>query len=740
MTMLISLVWSVKPMSSKIFDPQYWNLETVFKQIYIVPVYQRPYSWDDEQVEVLLDDLFESYKEDKNTGYYIGNIIVHDNGEKVNGNILKFELVDGQQRITTFALLLLSIYCLALKKGYSVTDTTVQCIKGSLWKYIDRKYSKEYHTVYLNSIEKQSFKDLYDYCYSAENNDFDILSFCENYKKKNKFEERVFSNFIDIYKYLDNVVCNGKDEEILNFADYILQFAQFIVIESTCKPNKVFSMFESINSKGKKLDEIDLIKTYIFSNLEPEAYATYLNIWGNLIIETKDNLYDYLYNFIKGYICFYRQNISIVNFKSLCKKELLAYYKQSKLSEALKLFLNDLNGKVKYYNMLSDCEAANKLISNNRFRFYFKVFTEIGYKHPKPLFLRTLIEYSEGKFGKKEDAIEVFVETIKFMLKFLTISGKDSKDAITMFSGIMNDIYSVGCVSKDIVNNAIVAELLNYALTPDKFKSDLQTIDAYDQNKKLSISLLALFDSSTKDAEGKIKVSYDQAYIILKDYSQAFSLDHLLVQTPEVNSIYKYYKDDDGNKLVLKDGNDFPKDIVVNGMDYDMFTKVILNKIGNLRIYYKDKNSGRQNSTISLAEYPNFSTYKQITERGKAIADLLIDDILKMPKVDMTKVQSNPLKKSEDALPKMKDLIEAGIVSKGNELYITLYPDTSKATLLDSKYVMFNGEKMTLNDWGCKVTGWKSIRIYAYAAIVGEIETLHEKRLSYANEHNEDSV
>lgn len=38
---------------------------------------------------------------------------------------------------------------------------------------------------------------------------------------------------------------------------------------------------------------------------------------------------------------------------------------------------------------------------------------------------------------------------------------------------------------------------------------------------------------------------------------------------------------------------------------------------------------------------------------------------------------------------------------------------------------------MTLNDWGCKVTGWKSIRIYAYAAIVGEIETLtvHKRKL-----------
>lgn len=477
-------------MSSKIFDPQYWNLETVFKQIYVVPVYQRPYSWDKEQIDVLLDDLFKSYLEDKNSGYYVGNIIVHDKNEKLNGHILQFEIVDGQQRLTTFVLILLAIYCLSLRSGYSVNDNTIQRIKGSLWKYVDREFKKENQTIYLNSIEKTAFKDLYNYCFAAENKRFDITNFCESYKKNNKFEERVFVNFNNIYTYLENIVCaNNKKEEVLNFAEFILQSVQFIVIESTCKPNKVFSMFESINSKGKKLDEIDLIKTYIFSKLDPEVYDTYLKIWGKLIIETKDNLYDYLYNFIKAYICFYRQNISIVNFKSICKKELLSYYRESKLSEALKLFLDDLNNKVKYYNMLSSAEEANKLINNIKFRFYFKVFTEIGYKHPKPLFLRTLIEYSENKFAKKEDAIEVFVETIKFMLKFLTISARDSKDVITMFSGIMNDIYANGCVKKDIINYAVAAELMKQGISNEKLKVDLQSIDAYEQNKKMTISL-----------------------------------------------------------------------------------------------------------------------------------------------------------------------------------------------------------------------------------------------------------
>ncbi len=92
------------------------------------------------------------------------------------------------------------------------------------------------------------------------------------------------------------------------------------------------------------------------------------------------------------------------------------------------------------------------------------------------------------------------------------------------------------------------------------------------------------------------------------------------------------------------------------------------------------------------------------------------------------------------SLPKMDKLIEFGIVKPGDRLYITLSSvdqEDSLATLLDEKYVLYKNEKMTLNKWGCRVTGWKSIRIYAWAAKEGEIETLQEKRMAYVQEHNE---
>ena len=282
-------------MAQKILEPHMWNLEILFELIYEVPVYQRPYSWDKEQVSVLLDDIYEAFtSEDKEDGYYTGNLIVYDTDNKVNGRISRYDIIDGQQRITTFSLILLAVYSLALINDVSTDDMTFNKVKGALWKIVNREYKKDLPVVTLNSIEKKCFSDLFN---KGFDNAKDLEQYCNQYIISSKFEGRVLNNFLFVMEKLNNTIVTTDNSSILDYADYLLQYVQFIVVEANCKKNKVFSMFESINSKGKKLEDIDLIKTYIFSKLDEGDYATYLDKWGQLIIKTNDNLYDYLYNF-----------------------------------------------------------------------------------------------------------------------------------------------------------------------------------------------------------------------------------------------------------------------------------------------------------------------------------------------------------------------------------------------------------------------------------------------------------
>ena len=85
---------------------------------------------------------------------------------------------------------------------------------------------------------------------------------------------------------------------------------------------------------------------------------------------------------------------------------------------------------------------------------------------------------------------------------------------------------------------------------------------------------------------------------------------------------------------------------------------------------------------------------------------------------------------------------ETGSLLKSSEILHLSQPSLSKAMQkleaeLDLTIFDRTGNKITLNDWGCQVTGWSAIRIYSYVAVVGETETLHQKRLAYVNEHNE---
>ena len=123
-------------MAGKTLEPHLWNLENLFKSVYNVPVYQRPYSWDKEQINVLLSDIIGTYMSDaKNDGYYTGNIILFDKNDKINGLITKYDIIDGQQRITSFALILLALYTLSLSIGVEETDKTIISIKSAIWKF-----------------------------------------------------------------------------------------------------------------------------------------------------------------------------------------------------------------------------------------------------------------------------------------------------------------------------------------------------------------------------------------------------------------------------------------------------------------------------------------------------------------------------------------------------------------------------------------------------------------------------
>ena len=209
-------------MSDKQFDPYPWSLKDVIENnFYEVPIYQRPYTWSTNEVESLLNDLFAAYKikDKQNEGnLFVGQLFLRKQGKGSDGVKDKYEVVDGQQRLTTFAMILISIYSICKKRGISDSDKDILDLKSYLWKYSKskRNYNSEERLITLSSIDKDFFNFVFD---SVLNNPAGIIKMVDGYKTKCHTENNLRLMFHKIYRRIEDEIPNNPNDssEILLF-------------------------------------------------------------------------------------------------------------------------------------------------------------------------------------------------------------------------------------------------------------------------------------------------------------------------------------------------------------------------------------------------------------------------------------------------------------------------------------------------------------------------------------------
>lgn len=617
-------------MSSELLTPNFWSINQLFKYRFAVPVYQRPYSWKLTEVNSMLTDIFESYKEFKalsdedkqKASLYVGNIILHKKAFEL------YDIIDGQQRITTFSIFLLAIYTKLFELNVDPNNRILIKIQSALWKLdMNEKPVQDKRVIELGSIDKQIMLDVFNEAYSQPLN---LRNFINNYSIKSPFEENVRTNFNRAYDFSNEQFINSNNEidDLLQFANFILNKVHLIAIINEDSEFKTFSIFESINSKGKRLEDIDLIKTKIFSSLSPDDYSSYLSKWGKLIIDTCDNLYDFLKVYIKANIKYYTGNVTYHNFEGM-DRELCSHFGKENIGDAYKAMIEDMVDKVDCFNAVFNFDKAVSIIKNKRFKFYYSVYTKINYEHPWPLFFKCFCDYNNGK-GKlsESDLIEIVIETIKFSISFLTVCRKDSKDAISMFSSIFDDIYLNNKVSKDWVIYQINNKMISAGIRKEDILSSLKSADLYAKNKQLGAAVLSTYESQYDGINNK-QISWDEAYSKFSTYGSSYTLDHIMVQTPGIDDPnLKYYKL--GNNLKLKNGHDFPSELVHDGMEYENFKSLVLHRAGNLRLKGGDGNSSHGNMSEE-----NFSTYEKLEARNDLICKFFVDKVINIKAVDI---------------------------------------------------------------------------------------------------------
>ena len=241
----------------------------------IVPVNQREYSWEDKHVKALLYDFSKAIAKEKKT-YFLGTIVLTDGKDSDVP-----EVADGQQRLATTTILLAAIRDYFFDKK---EDLNVQYIESQFLFTIIPKLKEISPRLTLNLDDNSYFKAR-------------ILSKPNSSERKieatrlshRKIDKAAFLAAAHVENILKAQSENNKITILNDWVDFIEKDAKIIILQV---PNELdaFVMFETLNDRGLKTSQIDLVKNYLFGEAGerlPEAQQKWAKMIGTL--ESLDN-------------------------------------------------------------------------------------------------------------------------------------------------------------------------------------------------------------------------------------------------------------------------------------------------------------------------------------------------------------------------------------------------------------------------------------------------------------------
>lgn len=250
-------------------------------KFYQIPDFQRPYSWDKDNVTTLIDDLLTAYIEskksqdqdgkksqDQDERYFCGSLVLVENKKDD-----KLDVIDGQQRITTFIIIscvLRDMYYEKLKENEKNLSLIKESIKGRFKEEGGHKKSKlltnvKYRSMFKNKIVKEiNFKETKNIEKEIPDNRYlqnaHYIKFC--------IEEKISEDFIDINEFVEWL------------------FSSVVLTVITCpSEDNAIEIFNVLNNRGMPLSPIDIIKSHLMQKIKnnEEDRDSFRSTWDDIV-------------------------------------------------------------------------------------------------------------------------------------------------------------------------------------------------------------------------------------------------------------------------------------------------------------------------------------------------------------------------------------------------------------------------------------------------------------------------
>lgn len=600
---------------------QLYNIKELLNNKYVIPIYQRNFAWSEGEIRQLILDIADASENTDN--YYIGTLITYDRGGL-------FEIIDGQQRLTTLSILL-------------------SLIKNEFKDY----FSEDLKNYISESKKSESEKLKLNLTFDSRKNSTETLKALYNNPDKvtdNKYSDSI----IEGYAICKNVLSEKLEEKFKNsetkFFDYLfnnIKILQVLVLEDT----DLNHYFEIMNSRGEQLEMHEILKARLLEKLcDNDKYIF------NLIWEACSNMERYIqFGFKKDL----RNNIFGKDWNSLINEEelykLLDNYKDNSFNINNKIEITDIIDKNENTDTTTnnnnkdtdEQERFNSIINFSNFLLHVLKIQETN--KDIPLDDKRLLETFD-KFLNEEDEekLKEFIKSFGYNLlkiKFLF-------DKYIIKRELKSDNWSLKQLK-------LSEEKSNYK---DSFsKNDSDDENDTDINKKI-LMLLSMFHTSYPTLVYKnwlndvLKYLYNEENIDAKNYQN------------ELKKLAKerYNKINENGENILNKGTSISH-FIFNYLDYllwedDCYKKYIN---GNDNILQKIKNF-KFTFRSSVEHY-----YPQHPLSGKTLDKEILDNfgnLCLISRSKNSKLSNNlPIAKKEHYLNRDIDSIKQAIMMSYDE-------------------------------------------------------------------------
>lgn len=447
----------------------------------VLPPNQREYAWEERHVRQLLEDFAKAVIDD-GKGYFLGTLVTIPKDDGI------LQVVDGQQRLATTSLLLAAIRDYLLGKDERVVETI--------------------STRYLAGYDLKARCDVPRLTLNIDDNDL-FLALVTNAKKTIPPATRdSHRRLINAYKTAETQVRNivalhaPKDhvDILLKWVTFIEERALAILVQVADGAN-AYKMFETLNDRGLKTSQADLIKSFLFEKANrrvAEVQARWSRIRGALeTLGEKDNTVSFLrYALIvqRGKV---KEEAVYENVQQLARNEDEAVTCAANLEELANSYVAIFNQDHEKWNGYPD--AVKRSI---------EVFPLLATKPLRPLILAIA-----SKFDPKETT-----SAFKFMVSLsarLTLSGGSTSGSVDeLAASVSVDIFSKKITTKA----ALKLALANITPTDEHFIEAVSVAKV--SQARLSRYYLRSLEMAHKDEA--------EPYFIPNDDRQAISLEHIL--------------------------------------------------------------------------------------------------------------------------------------------------------------------------------------------------------------------